>query len=180
MKKVKLVDVAVSLTRDEVIDRVVERIMADLENGAGIAVPLDRAITAQVDAAVKRVAEEKILPLVKNGIDTLILQHTNAWGEKVGAPVTFIEYIIQRAEAYLTELVNYEGKSKSENPFSYWQGTQTRITQMVHQHLHYSIQTAMEKALKDANSAIIGGIEATVKIKLQEVADKLKVTATAK
>ena len=40
----------------------------------------------------------------------------------------------------------------------------------------YSIKTAMEKALADANSAIVGGLEKTVKMKLEEVAAKLKMT----
>lgn len=83
---------------------------------------------------------------------------------------TFIEYLVKRAEAYLTEKVDFQGKSKDENgSYSSFSPSQTRIAHMVHQHLSYSIESAMKNAVQTANSAIAIGIAETVKIKLAEI-----------
>jgi hypothetical protein len=47
---------------------------------------------------------------------------------------------------------------------------------MIDKHLHFSIESAMKSAVSNANSAIVGGLEETVKIKLAEIAKSLKVT----
>ena len=63
---------------------------------------------------------------------------------------------------------------KGDNSYN-WSAKQTRIVHLVHQHLQYSIENAMKEALKIANSAIVGGIEGAVKLKLAEVAAALKI-----
>mgnify|MGYP001609874141 FL=1 len=78
-----------------------------------------------------------------------------------------------RAEAYLKEELDHNGKTKAED--YNWKKSGTRIAYLVHEHLQYSIQTAMKEALTTANSAIVGGIEQAVKIKLAEVAASMKV-----
>ena len=93
--------------------------------------------------------------------------------------MTFLEYLIQRAETYIQEPLNYAGKTKEQEGYG-WSKSQTRISYLINQHLHYSIETAMKQALQTANSAIVGGIEQTVRIKLQEVADKMKVVMQTK
>ena len=171
-------------TREELQDRVVDRCCREVLSGvtydeegkeidtdSAFARKLDEKIRAHIDSAVTVMCEKHVLPLVTAHIENLVLQETNRWGEKTGQPVTFIEYLVKRAEDYLTEGVNYEGR----RPDGYSKATQTRITQMVHQHLHYSIETAMKQALQTANSAIVEGIEKTVKLKLAQFAADLKV-----
>jgi hypothetical protein len=142
---------------------------------SSLAKKLDALVKQHIDTTINALAEKHILPNVSNYIENLNLQTTNQWGEKKGAPVTFIEYLTQRAEDYMQEKVNYEGKPKSEAGGYSWSGTQTRITHMVHQHLHYSIETAMKQALQIATSGIASGLQETVKTKLSEVSQKLKV-----
>jgi hypothetical protein len=113
-------------------------------------------------------------------LEALTLQETNRWGEKVGKPVTFIEYLVHRAHAYITEEVDHYGKSKAESNDHYWRGSQTRITHLIHQHLQYNIQTAMERVLKDANSQIATGIAEAVKIQLQQLLEKIKPAVVTK
>ena len=141
---------------------------------------LDAEIKKGIDAAVTALADKHILPHAATMIENITLQETNKWGEKTGQNMTFVEYLVQRAEAYMTEGVNYEGKSKDEARGYSWTGTQTRITHMVHEHLHYSIETAMKQSLKDANSSICKGIEEAVKIKLAEALQGLKTTVQTK
>lgn len=136
---------------------------------------LQKLIVDHVNAAVSGYAEKFVLPNVSSYIENLTLQETNKWGEKTGRKMTFTEYLVERAEAYIKEDVNYEGKTKAEAGGYSWSKAQTRIAHMIDKHLHYSIESAMEAALKTANSHIVEGLEKTVKIKLAEIAEKLKV-----
>lgn len=140
-----------------------------------LAKKLDALVKQHINATINALAEKHVLPNVTNYIENLTLQITNQWGEKKGQKVTFIEYLTQKAEDYMQEKVNFEGKPKSESGGYSWSGTQTRITHMVHQHLHYSIETAMKQALQIATSGIAAGLHETVKTKLAEVSQKLKV-----
>lgn len=140
-----------------------------------LAKKLDAIIKQHIDATINALAEKHVLPNVTRYIENLTLQTTNQWGEKRGQPVTFIEYLTQRAEDYMQEKVSYDGKSRNEANSYSWNGTQTRITHMVHQHLHHSIETAMKQALQIATSGIATGLQETVKTKLAEVSQKLKV-----
>lgn len=180
---------AIGLTQEEVQQRVIERICSNLLTGESydedgtpfaddseLAKKLTAAVRKQVDDTINLLATKHVLPNVAQYIESLTMQATNQWGEKTGKKTTFIEYLAQRAEAYMQEQVDYNGKSKAESRDGYsWKGTQTRITALVNEHLHYSIKTAMEYALKDANSKIAGGIMEAVKIKLNEVAALLRV-----
>lgn len=141
---------------------------------------LNKRIKDHIDATVDALAEKHVLPNVTAMVENVTLQKTNQWGEAKDERITFIEYLIQRAEVYLTEKVNFEGKSKKEDRYGSFTGTQTRITHMVERHLHYSIERAMKQAMEAANSVIVGGIEETVKLKLAEVSDKLKVELKTK
>lgn len=169
---------------NRIVDKCVEQLMTDVsfdEDGdewrsrSAIAKQLDARIKKQIDDTVSALAEKYILPNVSTYIENLTLQTTNQWGEKKGQKLTFIEYLTQRAEDYMQEKVNFDGKTKSESSGFSWNGTQTRLTHMVHQHLHYSIDSAMKDALRVATSSITEGLQETCKVKLGEIAQKLKV-----
>ncbi len=93
--------------------------------------------------------------------------------------MTFIEYLIARAKSYMLEKVDYNGKSKDENSGFSWNGTQTRITHLIHKHLHYSIETAMKEALNVAVGSFANGIHETARLKLNEIAGQLRVDVKA-
>lgn len=185
---------ALGLTPEEITSRIVDRYVEQLrvtyttdEDGDRVAhtSAFDRAmhkrIADRIDAEVTRLAELHVLPRVAGMVENLVLQKTNSWGEKVGQPVSFVEYLVQRADAYMTEKVDFQGKSKEEDRNSYsWNGTQTRVAHMIDKHLHYSIETAMKAAVGSANSAISTGITETVKIKLGEIVQNLKIDVKTK
>jgi hypothetical protein len=180
---------SLGISQNEVVERVVQKIADNLlhayavddEGDEVVAGPtkfmaaLQARVIERMDCAIEEIAAKNVLPNVASYVEGLVLEQTNKWGERVGKPVTFIEYLVQRAETYLTEPVNYEGKTKEETGGYSWSKAQTRITWLVNKHLQYSIETAMKQALSTANSAIVKGLEETVKIKLAEVASKLKV-----
>jgi hypothetical protein len=180
---------SLGLTREEILERVVQQIVTTLLEQSeldedGVAVPtrsrfatvLRRKVLERADAAVADIAGRHVLPNVASYVETLCLQETNKWGEKTGKSMTFIEYLVERADRYLREEVDYEGKAKDDDRYhSNWRKAGTRISYLVDKHLQYSIETAMKQALATANAAIVGGITDAVKIKLAEVLASLKV-----
>lgn len=178
---------ALGFSKEEIIDKVVDRLIEDFFRGDdeesrsySIRRELDARISEQVKVSVGALAEAHVLPNVTSYIENIVLQKTNQWGEKTGGSMTFIEYLISCAENYLTEKVSFDGKAKSEANGYSWNGTQTRITHMVNKHLHYNIEQAMTAAVASANNAIAAGIQETVKIKLAEISEKLKVSVAVK
>lgn len=141
----------------------------------------DSQFKRELDAHVKKAIDEEIaakfdahvLPRVTAMLEGLVLQETTSWGEKKGAPVTFIEYLVARADAYMREQVNFEGKDKATAGSYSWSPTQTRIAHLVHHHLQYGIEQMVKQALANANSVLVGGIQETVRLKLAEVSAKL-------
>jgi predicted metal-dependent hydrolase len=183
---------SLGFSQEELQERVVGRLCEQVLQSTGydedgdeysvdskLAKTLERRVKEHVDATINAMAEKHVLPNVSTYIENLTLQTTNRWGERQGKPVTFIEYLTQRAEAYMQEEVDFQGKPKGADSYS-WKGTQTRLTHMVHQHLHYSIESAMKDALQIANSAIATGIQETVKRKLAEVSAALKAEVKTK
>jgi hypothetical protein len=180
---------ALGFTREELQERVIAKVCDRLLETVGLdedgdEYAKDSTFARQIETRLKKYVDEKVaalcdqhvLPFVSGKVDELVLQETNKWGEKVGREVPFIEYLVSRAEAYMTEPVDFDGKK----PDGYGRATQTRITHMVHQHLHYEIATAMKKALETANGAIVGGINEAVRMKLAEFTTALKVTVETK
>lgn len=176
--------------QERVVTRIADEVMTDrvydpesddeYERHSKFRNDLQARVKARIDEKVDELAKKFVLPNVSEYIETLTLQETNRWGEKTGKTMTFIEYLTARAEAYMQETVNYDGKTKAENESYSWSGTQTRITHLVHQHLHYSIERAMKDALSIATNSIAKGIDETVKIKLAEIASTMKTTVSIK
>ena len=67
--------------------------------------------------------------------------------------LTFAEYLVHRAERYIAEEVDYQGKPKSVDSYQ-WRAHSTRIVHMIHEHLNFRISSAIEGAMKDANKSI--------------------------
>lgn len=141
---------------------------------------LDSEIKKRVDETINALAEKHVLPNVAQYIENLTIQKTNEWGEKRGETISFIEYLIQRAQDYMQEKVNYEGKAKAESGGYSWSGTQTRITHLIEKHLHYSIEQAMKNSLQIATSEIAKGLHETTRLKLNEIAANMKVEVKTK
>ncbi len=183
------------ITQEELVDRAVEQIAktavservqtidedgnpADYMETTPMGRQIAKAIQARLDTAVANIVETLVLPDIEARIRSLVLQKTNQWGEAKGEAVTFVEYVTEKAEAWMTEKVSFDGASKAESRNAHnWTGTQTRISHAVHKYLQYEIETAMKKVLGNGTATLVKGIQETVKIKLAEIADGLKVTA---
>lgn len=184
LKSLEALGITADVLTDRIVDKAVERLLSSNnfdEDGEEYVVPsglkqrLDKAVKVQIDGKIAALAEQHVLPRVSEMIENLTLQATNNWGEKTGAPVTFIEYLTQRADAYMQEPVNHNGKTKTEDSYS-WSKSTSRVAYLINSHLHYSIETAMKNALANANSSIAKGLEDAVKTALQSATAKLNVT----
>lgn len=163
--------------REQVIERAAEKLRESIDQGDYG--HLDRIVKEATDKAVSRYIEKSIVPLVEKNIEAITFQATNQWGEARGGTRTFREYILERAEAWLQEKVDFNGKPKGTDGYS-WHPHQTRIAHMIHEHLHWNIKNAVEGMLKSANEHIVGGIQETVKIKLAEIQTALSIQTKVK
>src|SRR5688572_27706149 len=124
---------SLGITKEElqtrIVDRCVERIFEvtgydedgdEFVQSSPMARRLEDAIKTAIDNKVAGLAEKHVLPLTETFIENLTLQETNRWGEKTGQKATFIEYLIGRAENYLREEVDFQGKTKAESGSYSW------------------------------------------------------------
>lgn len=174
--------------QERVIDSMASRLLESIsENDEGqgsyptaLQMKLQDFCKKAINDAVSAMAEKHILPNVTAYVENLTLQEHNKWGEKSGKSLTFIEYLVERANTYMQEKVDYQGKSKEESGSYSFDGRQTRITYIVHQHMRHSIESAVRKMLESANAQISGGIQETVKLSLERITKNIKIGVEVK
>lgn len=183
--------------RDRVVNKIARQLLSETRSGydedgdlaeSDHPTQFDRELRerakVRIDATIEQIGREHVYPRVEELIQNLCLQETNRWGEKRGQAKTFVEYLTERAESYLKEEVDYHGRSSEDcrrSGYS-WSGgaKKTRVTHLIDQYLHCSIEQAMTAALKGVMDHITGGLAETAKMKLGEIAEKLKVQVTTK
>lgn len=180
-------------TREEILTKLVNQLEEDFlhvrvtdENGetdfqsSPMKQEIQNVVKKRINEAIEKLASEKIAPMVDKFLSDAVFKETNTWGESKKEPYTFLEYLANRAENYLTEPVNYEGKTKKESGGYSWTAGQSRIAHMVSSYLQYSIETTMKDAVLKIHQSIAIGLEQTIKIKMGELAEKLKVSVDVK
>lgn len=178
--KTQLAELGIST--DDILEKLVVKLCAEmLEDESGYATKfqnrLEEGVKGHVDKVLDKALTDHILPKITEMTEGLCLQETNRWGEKKGTKLTFIEYLTQRADAYLREEVDYNGKTKGPDSFL-WAAKGTRISYLIHEHLDYSIKRAMEQALGEVNSSVRKGLEEAVKLAIASVKVKVETKIT--
>ena len=87
------------ITKEDFIERIVSRAVGALlheetrdEDGGLIRVKSwaaktwDQMIRERLDAKVKEIGEQHVMPLIDAKVADLVLQETNRWGERTGKP----------------------------------------------------------------------------------------------
>lgn len=184
---------SLGLDQDKLADKLVDRLAQNMLTSIGydedgddwfgtspFAKKLNDMVKARLDKVVSELADKHVLPRVNEMVEGLVLQQTNQWGEKVGKTVTFIEYLTQRADMWMREEVNYEGKVKGENGSFSWNKKGTRVEFLIDKHLQYNIERAMLAAVGEAHKSITEGLKEAVNIKLGQIAVQLKTEVKAK
>jgi hypothetical protein len=179
------------LTKEEIFDAVVNKVASELlrqpvksvdEDGEEYddfeSTPyhkeLRKHIKTAIDSSIQTVVDTHVLPRAEEKIESIVIQKTNSYGEPKGEPLSFVEYLTKRAEEFMLEGVDYQGKPKGTDSYG-WRKNGTRIAYMIDQHLQYHIENWAKTALAEANKAIVGGLNDAVRTKLQEIVSKLKI-----
>lgn len=175
---IKLQDIG--LTQKQLAKKVVEEIAQQLLNPSDEATSqleqkVQEEYLKQIKDGVDKAARESIAPRVQELLDKTTFQETNRWGESAKPVLTMKEFLVQTAERWMTEQVNYQGKTQAQESYN-WSKNGTRISYMIHEHLQYHITNSVKAALSDINSKISTGLSDAVKIQIEECLKKLSVT----
>lgn len=179
------------VSQAELLEMVVERAALKIaegdadEYGGGLRARVEREMEAKLAEAVTRIGDEVMAPFIADGLEKIVIQRTNEWGEQKGKKMTLREFLVQRAEAYLTEEVDYDGqtvgdlKARGRYP-SDFRRHGTRASYLVDKRFQSEISRSMDAAVKSANEVIAEGIAGAVKTRLAELAASFSVKLETK
>ncbi|MCS3467120.1 hypothetical protein M2401_000841 [Pseudomonas sp. JUb42] len=140
---------------------------------------VEKRVQEAVDLKIAALAAEHVLPRVGEMIEAANMMKTNAYGEPKGDPMTFKEYIASRAEVYMSEKVDYNGKSREESKDTYnWRESGPRLTVLMKLYIKDTLEKSAKNAINDVNKVIAKNIEVAAKDAIQACAAAIKVSAT--
>ncbi len=154
---------------EKIVNIVAENVIESFEERSSI---LHDRIIGIVENTVVEHCDKVVQSVIEKGVAEWIIQQTNKYGEKKGGPVTFTEYIVGVASAYLNEKVDYQGKRSERDPFS--KKAQSRLTYLLSEHLQYKIQTAMKDAVKIVMAEIAPALATTCELKVKEATEQIR------
>lgn len=136
---------------------------------------IEARIQKAVDEKIAALAEVHLIPRVGELIELANMQKTNNYGEKQGSPMTFKEYIAHRAEVYMSEDVDYHGKSKSEGDSYNWRKEGPRLTVLMRLYIKDTLDKSAKEAVSDINKVIAKNIQKAAQEAIAAAAENLKV-----
>lgn len=170
---------SLGLSADDILDRVVDQVALKLIDESDFVARLEERVIEKVNASIDELGAANVIPSMKDFIDGYTIQETTKWGEKKGEPVTFTEYLVERAHAWIQEPVNYAGKTKPQDSYN-WKANTTRVAYLIDQHLQYHITRTMKEALGEAQGKIAEGITQAVRIQLKNMVVHFKASTEVK
>lgn len=138
-----------------------------------------KRIQDAVDAKIAAVAGEHILPKVGELIEHAEFREHSRYGEPTGPALTFKEYIAARAGKYMSENVNYEGRSKEEATEYSWKAEGPRLTVLMRLHIRETLEKHTKIAMSDVNKSIAKNIESAARDAITAAAAAIKVSISA-
>lgn len=185
---------ALGITAEDLTQRIVDQAVESLLESSGYDPENDRETTYEsrfkreiekrlqeaVDAKISALAAEHLVPKVGELIEKTNMRKTNQYGEPKGESMTFIEYIASRADAYMSEDVDYNGKSKAESGDSYnWRSCGPRLTVLMRNYIRDTLEKHAKQAITDVNQVIAKNIEKAARDAITSAASAIKVSAAA-
>lgn len=180
---------AIGVSRDEILERIVAKAVERLFEERGfdedgepfiaasrLTESLITTLLSAVDEKVAALGETHVVPIVNELIEGHVLQETNKWGERVGSPLTFKEYLVSRADAYIKEPVDFEGKTKGEmrsGSYHTWRQDGTRIEHLIGKYLNQAVEKAVKAVIAKADAVIQGGFEQSIREQLRILSEEL-------
>lgn len=189
---------ALGINADELANRVVDQAVDALLYSTGFNPETEEEVTYEsnfkraiekkiqgvVDQKISEIAEAHIMPRVGEMIEKADMRKTNMYGEPQTPSLTFKEYMAYRAENYMTEDVDFQGRSKAdleakgESTYN-WRKSGPRLTVLMKMHIADSMDKAAKAAVNDVNTAIAKSIEKAAKEAIASAASAIKVSVGA-
>ena len=173
---------------DRIVDQAVEVLLntcgfdPDTEQETRYESRFKKAIEARIQKAVDEkiaaLAAVHLIPRVGEMIEKADMRQTNRYGEPQTPPMTFKEYIAARAESYMAEDVDSQGKNKAEGDYR-WRASGPRLTVLMRMYIKDTMEKAAKEAVTDVNKVIAKNIEKAAKDAIASAAGALKVTVSA-
>lgn len=185
---------SLGISPEELGNRIVHQCVESLLSGAGFDPDTEQEmryetkfkreigarIKAAVDAKISAIAAEHLIPRVGEMIEKADMRKTNQFGESVSAPMTFKEYIAHRAESYMSEEVNHEGKSRGESGDTYnWKSCGPRLSVLMRNYIRETMETHARAAVTDINKVIAENIMKAAQDAITSATAALKVAIQA-
>ena len=179
---------------ERIVDQAVERLLTstgfDPENDEEVSYEsqfkreIEKRIQLAVDAKIGALADQHLVPRVGEMIEKTNMRRTNHYGEPKGEPMTFIEYIASRAEVYMSEDVDYNGKSKADlearNASTYnLQPSGPRLTVLMRSYIRDTLEKHATAAITDVNKVIAQNIQKAAQDAIASAASAIKVSVAA-
>lgn len=172
------------ITADDLIERIVSRAVDELlnpraYNDDSISDDMARKVLAlvqsAVDAKVSEVARDHLIPRIGELIEKATLTETNRFGEPKNEPMSFVEYLANCAERYMTEDVNSEGLNRSEGDYR-WSKVGPRITVLMKLRIKEALEEHTKRALKDVNAELAKAMQKAAADAISSAASAIKVS----
>jgi len=185
---------ALGISPEELGNRIVDQCVEALLNSTGFnpdteeETRYESRFKREIEARIQKAVDEKIaalaavhlIPRVGEMIEKADMRKTNTYGEPKSPPMTFKEYIAYRAETYMSEPVNYSGKSKSEDGDGYnWRSEGPRLTVLMRIYIRDTMEAHAKAAVTDVNKVIAKNIEKAARDAITAAAGALKVAVSA-
>ena len=139
---------------------------------------IESRIQKAVDEKIAALAAVHLIPRVGELIEKADMRQTNRYGEPQTPPMTFKEYIATRAESYMAEDVDSQGRSKAEGDYQ-WRASGPRLTVLMRMYIKDTLEKAAKEAVTDVNKVIAKNIEKAAKDAIASAAGALKVAVSA-
>ena len=191
IKTLEALGISAETLGDRIVDQAVEVLLSskgfnpDTEQETSYESKFKREIQERIQKAVDQkigeLAEKHLIPRVGEIIEKVDMRETNRYGEPKGATMTFKEYIAHRAENYMSEDVNINGKSKAEvgSDGYNWSASGPRLQMLMKQYIKDTLEAHAKAAVTDVNKVIAKNIERVAKDAITAAAAAIKVQVIA-
>lgn len=173
---------------ERIVDQAVEALLSgtgfnpDTEEETRYETKFKREIEARIQKAVDdkiaALAAVHLVPRVGELIESANMQKTNGYGEPKSDPMTFKEYIAHRAERYMSEPVDINGRNKEEGGYD-WRSCGPRLTVLMRIYIQDTLEKAAKAAVNDVNTVIAKNIASAAQTAIAQAAASLKVSVSA-
>lgn len=153
------------ISKAELVNRLVERIVGDLDDEGRVANSLHTALANRIRDAVMKAVGKSTQTKIDKAVSGIIAQpwpRTNQYGEPKGEPLTFREMVVDKLEEYLAETVDPRDGSKPDYNREKCPRIDWLIRSQVAASIKGTVDAAAAEAATKARAEVLGKMDAAV------------------